>query len=113
LRASSSLEMKNFLITAPFALPLYILPISLWLLNWFYLIDPYFKVVSKLDTHTDGQSIAIGLGQLTAIPALPFIGFHSLSNPQTLSRLCVTLEVESSETRTKHFVDSVVFTPVL
>ncbi|MBD1852892.1 hypothetical protein [Leptolyngbya sp. FACHB-711] len=67
--------MRNLVITPPFALPLYILPISLWLLNWFYLIDPYFEAVSQLDSHTDGQSMVIGLGQVTALPALPFIVF--------------------------------------
>lgn len=65
--------MKNFLITPSSALPLYFLPIGLWLFNWFYLIDPYFEAVSKLDTHTDGQSFAIGLGHITAIPVLPII----------------------------------------
>jgi hypothetical protein len=67
--------MRKLLITPPFALPLYILPIGLWLLNWFYLIDPYFEAVSKLASHTDGQSMAIGIGQIGAIPGLPFIGF--------------------------------------
>ncbi len=67
--------MGNLLITPPFALPLYILPIGLWLLNWFYLIDPYFEAVSKLDSHTDGQSMLIGLGQITAISVLPLLGF--------------------------------------
>jgi hypothetical protein len=64
--------MRSFIITPPFALPLYILPTGLWLLDWFYL-DPYFEAVSKLPTHTDGQSIALSLGQVGSIPVLPFI----------------------------------------
>ncbi|MBD1871152.1 hypothetical protein H6F95_28370 [Cyanobacteria bacterium FACHB-471] len=61
------------MVTPPFALPLYVLPIGLWLVGWFYLIDPYFEAVSKLPTYTDGQSIALSIGQIGAIPALPVI----------------------------------------
>lgn len=70
----SDASMRNLLITPPFALPLYILPIGLWLWERLYLIDPYFEAVSQLDSYKDGQSMLIGLGQITAIPAIPFIG---------------------------------------
>jgi hypothetical protein len=65
------LKMKKILITPPFASPLYVLPLGIWLLNWSILVEPYFEAIRKLKTYRDGDAMAILLAQVSAVSILP------------------------------------------
>jgi hypothetical protein len=61
--------------TPRFALSIYILALSLWLLDWFYLTNLYYEAMVKHGVYNDGSSaMLLGVGQVMAIPALPAIG---------------------------------------
>jgi hypothetical protein len=67
--------MSKFWETPSTARSLYILPMLLWLLNWFYLLDPYFEAMNKQGAYSDGSSgMLLGMGQIAATPLLPVIG---------------------------------------
>jgi hypothetical protein len=67
--------MNRTLVTPKSPRSLYIIPILLWLLEWFYLLDPYFEAMNKQGAYSDGSSgMLLGMGQIAAIPLLPVIG---------------------------------------